>query len=49
MGIHSILAIILATREVTYTLLIETTGMDDIAQEEYVVLRERPRMRLFIR
>lgn len=33
LGIHSILAIILATCEVTYTLLIETTGMDDIPRK----------------
>lgn len=36
LGTHPILAIILATSEVTYT-LVETMGTDDIAQEKCVV------------
>lgn len=40
MGTHPILAIIYATSEVTY-ILVETMGMDDIAQEKPVVWKGR--------
>lgn len=40
MGNHPILAIIYATSEVAY-ILVETMGMDDIAQEKCVVWKGR--------